>query len=117
MKTFAKHFTQGHVGKIKDVGTTLKVSVASSYRKRNANGDYEDQTYWNTLTVFDDKRIAFIKTYVSEGDLIQAEGMIREDSYEKDGQTIYTTVLVANEFQLLSTKAQRDAWRAANPQD
>ena len=117
MRTFAKHFTQGYVGKIKEVGTTLKISISSSYRQRNQNGDYEDRTYWNTVTVFDDKRMKFIRDHVSEGDLVQAEGMIREDSYDKDGETVYTTVLVASDFQLLSTKAERDAWRAANPQD
>ena len=114
MRTFAKHFTQGYVGKIKEVGTTLKISISSSYRQRNQNGDYEDRTYWNTVTVFDDKRMKFIRDHVSEGDLVQAEGMIREDSYEKDGEPVYTTLLVAQDFQLLSTKAQRDAWRAAN---
>ena len=35
MRTFAKHFTQGYVGKIKEVGTTLKISISSSYRQRN----------------------------------------------------------------------------------
>ena len=117
MRTFAKHFTQGYVGKIKEVGTALKISISSSYRQRNQNGDYEDRTYWNTFTVFDEKRMKFIRDHVSEGDLVQAEGMIREDSYEKDGEPVYTTLLVAQDFQLLSTKAQRDAWRAANPQD
>ncbi|WP_300043101.1 single-stranded DNA-binding protein [uncultured Paracoccus sp.] len=117
MKTFAKHFTQGYVGKIKEVGTTLKISIASSYRQRNQNGDYEDRTYWNTLTVFDEARMKFIKTYVREGDLVQAEGMIREDSYDKNGEIVYTTLLIARDFQLLSTKAERDARRASQPQD
>lgn len=117
MRTFAKHFTQGYVGKIKEVGTALKISISSSYRQRNQNGDYEDRTYWNTVTVFDDKRMKFIRDHVSEGDLVQAEGMIREDSYEKDGETVYTTLLIARDFQLLSKKAERNAWREANPQD
>ncbi len=117
MKTFANHFTQGYVGKIKEVGTALKISISSSYRQRNQNGDYEDRTYWNTVTVFDDKRMKFIKAYVHEGDLVQAEGMIREDRYEKNGETVYTTLLVASDFQLLSTKAERDARRASQPQD
>ena len=69
MRTFAKHFTQGYVGKIKEVGTTLKISISSSYRQRNQNGDYEDRTYWNTVTVFDEKRMKFIRDHVSEGDL------------------------------------------------
>lgn len=111
------HARFGYVGKIREVGTILKISINSSYWQCNQNGDYEDRTYWNTVTVFDDKRMKFIRDFVREGDLDQAEGMIRKDSYEKDGESVYTTHLVAREFQLLSTKAERDARRASLQQD
>jgi single-strand DNA-binding protein len=38
------------------------------------------------------------------GDLIVARGTIRENSYEKDGEQIYTVDLTVSEFSKLASK-------------
>ena len=43
-----------------------------------------------TVTVFDDQA-AWIKGNVSKGQPVLAEGRINNSSYEKDGETVYTT--------------------------
>ena len=48
-----------------------------------------------------------VKKYVSKGSLIAVEGRIQTGSYEKDGQRIYTTDVVADNVQFLESKGQR----------
>lgn len=56
--------------------------------------------------------IAFGKTgevianYTQKGSQIAVEGSIRTGSYEKDGQKVYTTDVVASRVKLLSAKTQ-----------
>ena len=47
-----------------------------------------------------------VKKYVSKGSLVAVEGRIQTGSYEKDGQRIYTTDVVADNVQFLESKAQ-----------
>ena len=48
-----------------------------------------------------------IKKYVSKGSLVSVEGRIQTGSYDKDGQRIYTTDVVADNVQFLESKGQR----------
>ena len=47
-----------------------------------------------------------VKKYVSKGSLVAVEGRIQTGSYEKDGQRIYTTDVVADNVQFLESKSQ-----------
>lgn len=47
-----------------------------------------------------------VKKYVSKGSLVAVEGRIQTGSYEKDGQRIYTTDIVADNVQFLESKSQ-----------
>lgn len=48
-----------------------------------------------------------IEKYVKKGDQFIIEGRIRTNSYDKDGQTIYTTEVVANRVVLLDNRARQ----------
>ena len=47
-----------------------------------------------------------VKKYITKGSLVAVTGRIQTGSYEKDGRTIYTTDVVADNVQFLETKAQ-----------
>ena len=47
-----------------------------------------------------------VKKYVTKGSLVAVEGRIQTGSYEKDGQRIYTTDIVADNVQFLESKSQ-----------
>ena len=47
-----------------------------------------------------------MKKYVSKGSLVSVEGRIQTGSYDKDGQKVYTTDVVADSVQFLESKAQ-----------
>ena len=52
------------------------------------------------------KQAENVKKYVSKGSLVAVEGRIQTGSYEKDGQRIYTTDVVADSVQFLESKTQ-----------
>lgn len=52
------------------------------------------------------KQAENVKKYVSKGSLVAVEGRIQTGSYEKDGQRVYTTDVVADSVQFLETKSQ-----------
>ena len=47
-----------------------------------------------------------MKKYVTKGSLVAVEGRIQTGSYERDGQRIYTTDVVADNVQFLESKSQ-----------
>ena len=54
------------------------------------------------------KQAENVKKYVSKGSLVAVEGRIQTGSYEKDGQRVYTTDVVADSVQFLESKAQSE---------
>lgn len=52
------------------------------------------------------KQAENVSKYVSKGSLVAVEGRIQTGSYERDGQRVYTTDVVADSVQFLETKAQ-----------
>jgi len=75
------------------------LAVPRSYK--NANGEYDTDfiqcTIWNGMA-------ENITEYCKKGDLIGVKGRIETDSYEKDGETKYTTNVIAEKVTFLSSK-------------
>jgi hypothetical protein len=45
--------------------------------------------------------------HIKEGDLILARGRMRQNSYERDGQKVYTVDLICEDFSVLAHKFER----------
>ncbi len=106
MQTFAEFQIIGRIGKINKAGATLKISIAADYGKRSENGSWDSKPFWNTVTIFNEKAVHWIKDNVQVGDLVHTRGTIRETSYEKDGATLYGVTLAGDEFSRLAKKDQ-----------
>lgn len=52
------------------------------------------------------KQAENVKKYCMKGSLVAVEGRIQTGSYEKDGQRVFTTDVVADSVQFLETKSQ-----------
>lgn len=107
MRTHFEFQAIARVGKITAVGSILKVSLAAEYGKRNDRGDFESNPFWNTVTIFNDATIKWVKENVGPGDLVHARGTARETSYEKNGETIYSVTFACDQFDRLAKKAER----------
>lgn len=106
MKNLSEFQIIGHVGAVKTVGSTVRVTIAANYPYRDDNGDRQEVVYWNEITIFSDNTKRFVKQYVGKGDLVHARGRIGQNSYERDGDRVYTVDLIANSFGLLASKNQ-----------
>ena len=102
MRSTNLFIVRGYTGAdAKPVGKAAKVSIATTrvwYDDANAK---VEKTDWVTVTILNEKAVAFALANVKKGDPVYAECRIADGSYEKDGQKIYTTDIIANTFDLL----------------
>jgi single-strand DNA-binding protein len=63
------------------------------------------------------KQAENVKKYCSKGSLVAVEGRIQTGSYEKDGQRVYTTDVVADSVQFLESKAQSENRMSSDSND
>ena len=88
-----------------DGGTAITMlSVATTRRYRNAEGQTVSETEWHRIVLF--SRLAEIaKDYLRKGSLVYVEGRIRTRKYQaKDGTDRYTMEIVGETLQLLDRR-------------
>lgn len=82
---------------------SVRFTLAVNRPFENQNGERE--TDFINIVVWR-KQAENVKKYVSKGSLVAVEGRIQTGSYEKDGQRVYTTDVVADNVQFLESKSQ-----------
>ncbi len=100
----------GRVGKIKEVGQNLLVSVASdaSYKK---DGEWQDRTNWVEHTIF--ARQEGMRKWANEklqpGDLVHVRSTPSQQCWEQGGEKRYGYGFAVNELTLLAAKSEKEA--------
>ena len=84
---------------------TTRFTLAVNRPFQSQNG--EQGTDFINIVVWR-KQAENVKKFVSKGSLVAVEGRIQTGSYEKDGQRVYTTDVVADSVQFLESKAQSE---------
>ncbi|MDQ0562379.1 single-stranded DNA-binding protein [Rhizobium mesoamericanum] len=97
MRSFA---VRGVVAQLKNV---LKVSVTAN-REWQADGEKKTATDWVQGTVLDKKQAEWIQENVRPGDLVYIESRIANSSFERDGEQVYATDIIAQLFNLVAKK-------------
>src|SRR5208282_2186985 len=64
----------GRVGAIKDVGTTVRVSIAANYSYKDNRGEWIENVKWNEVTIFNEATQGFVKRNLTKGDLVYTDG-------------------------------------------
>lgn len=102
----------GNIGSIRPFEKVTYVRVATkSYRK---DGDeWTEHTRWNSVTCFG--KVAEKAQKASVGDLVRITGNPEETTYERGGETIYSTDLTARNFYVL--KSAGDGNRDEGPDE
>ena len=93
MNTIAEFTIIGRVGEIKQVGTTLRVNIASSYSRKDNRGEWVERTRWNEVTVFGESTRGYVNRNIVKGDLVFTSGSMGQTKWEKDGETFYGVTL------------------------
>ncbi len=83
----------------------VNFSIATSEQWTDKNtGERQEKTEWHRIVVFG-KQAEVCGKYLSKGSSIYIEGRLQTRSWEKDGQTHYTTEVVAGNFQFLGGRS------------
>jgi single-strand DNA-binding protein len=75
------------------------LSVATSERwKDKASGERKERTEWHRVSVFAPGLVKAIKEHYRKGQRVYVEGKLQTRTWEKDGQTHYSTEIVVETF-------------------
>lgn len=78
---------------------TLSVATTRNWKSKQTQERMEE-TEWHRVTFFD--RLAeIVGEYCQKGKAIYVEGRLKTERYEKDGVVKFTTIIVAEQLQLL----------------
>ncbi|HTO78855.1 MAG TPA: single-stranded DNA-binding protein [Methylocystis sp.] len=117
MNTPAEFTIVGRVGEIKQVGTTLRVSIASSYSRKDNRGEWIERTRWNEVTIFSDTTRGYVRRNIGKGDLVFTSGSLGQTQWEKDGETFYGVTLAAERIERLCKGPNHRGDKGDEPQE
>ncbi|MDY0312073.1 MAG: single-stranded DNA-binding protein [Desulfobacterales bacterium] len=96
--------------------TNLSVATSLEWKDKNT-GEKKEKTEWHRVVVFR-KLAELCGEYLSKGRQVYVDGRLQTRSWEKDGQTHYTTEIIANDVQFLGGRdAAGGGGNAALPQN
>ena len=112
MASLNKVMLIGNLGKDPEVrytaaGTAVaSFSVATSERFKNKNGEWEEKTEWQNVTLW--ARLAEIAgEYLSKGKTVYIEGRLQTRKWQdRDGKDRWTTEIVGEKMQMLSGRGE-----------
>lgn len=103
--SYQKLILLGNVGRIdiQTIGenTVAKVSLATSEKYKDRNGEEHENTEWHNLVLWR-KQAELVEKYVNKGDQLFVEGKLRTRKYTtKDGEERQTTEVVVDTIQFI----------------
>lgn len=91
---------------------TLSVATNEQWKDK-ATGEQKESTEWHSVKIFG--RLAEVAgEYLTKGARVYLEGKIKTESWEKDGEKKYKTVIIADEMIMLGEPGAQRASRPAN---
>ncbi len=84
--------------------TNLRLATSDSWKDKQT-GEQREQTEWHSIVMYD--RLAEIAAeYLRKGSQIYVEGRLKTRKWQdKEGKDRYTTEIIANEMQMLGSRA------------
>jgi single-strand DNA-binding protein len=83
--------------------TNIRIATSESWKDKQT-GEQKDRTEWHRITFYG--RLAEIAgEYLKKGSQVYIEGRLRTRTYEKEGQTHYSTEIIADNMQMLGSRA------------
>jgi single-strand DNA-binding protein len=109
--TVNKVILVGNLGKDPEVRNlpsgeaVASVTLATSNKYKNRNGEMVDETEWHNITFFG--RLAeIVGQYLKKGSSIYVEGRIKTEKYtDKNGIEKYATKIIAGEMKMLGSRS------------
>ena len=82
--------------------TTLSIATSDSWKDKDSGMDQE-RTEWHRVVLW--RRLAEVAgEYLKKGSKVYIEGQLQTRKWEQDGQTRYTTEIIAKDMQFLDSR-------------
>ena len=82
--------------------TTLSIATSDSWKDKDSGMDQE-RTEWHRVVLW--RRLAEVAgEYLKKGSKVYIEGQLQTRKWEQEGQTRYTTEIIANDMQFLDSR-------------
>ena len=75
----------------------LRLATSESWRDRNT-GERREKTEWHRVVIFSEGLCKVAEQYLKKGSTVYIEGQLQTRTYEKEGQTHYSTEIVLQGF-------------------
>jgi single-strand DNA-binding protein len=83
--------------------TNIRIATSESWKDKES-GEQKERTEWHRVTFYN--RLAEVAAeYLKKGSQVYIEGRLRTRTYEKEGQTHYSTEIIADNMQMLGSRA------------
>ena len=113
--SFNKIIIVGNLGRDPELrytpqGTAVcNFSVATTEKRRDKSGEYQDVTTWFRVTLWDKKAEVAAK-YLQKGKPVYIEGRLKLDEWtDRDGNNRYTLDVTATDMQFIGSASDRDS--------
>ena len=91
--------------------TTLSIATSDSWKDKDSGMDKE-RTEWHRVVLW--RRLAEIAgEYLKKGSKVYVEGQLQTRKWEQEGQTRYTTEIIARDIQFLDSRGSANT---SNPE-
>ena len=100
---------------LSDNNAVCSVSMATSEKRKDKSGQVVESTEWHNLTFWGSQAETIAK-FCTKGSQLMVEGKIKTESYEKDGQKVYSTKIVVHQFEFLGSKSSGNDQQAESQQ-
>ena len=70
---------------------------------KSRSGETKDRPYWNEISIWSESARKYVRDYAKPGDLVVARGTLKQGSFEKDGEKVYTVDLNCDDFSILAS--------------
>ena len=92
--------------------TTISIATSDSWKDKDT-GEDQERTEWHRVVLW--RRLAEITgEYLRKGSKVYIEGQLQTRKWEQDGQTRYTTEIVAKDIQFLDSKGNSESSERSN---
>ena len=87
--------------------TTLSIATSDSWKDKDSGMDQE-RTEWHRVVLW--RRLAEVAgEYLKKGSKVYIEGQLQTRKWEQEGQTRYTTEIIARDMQFLDSRGGSNA--------
>ena len=75
----------------------LRIATSESWRDKQS-GERREKTEWHRVVIFNEGLCRIAEQYLRKGSTVYVEGQLQTRTYEKEGQTHYSTEIVLQGF-------------------